>query len=110
MKKLNRTIIIALVTLALLSPIGIFLPHVFKSGGAWGEWSKEIVKKQTGYIPKGMDKNAGKYKAPLPDYSNGKKDNTIGKESVFYILSGLIGIAVIAFPTWLFYRHYRRNE
>ena len=96
--------------LVLLTPVGIFLPHFFGAGGAWGEWSKNEVKDQIGYVPKGMEKSSGKYTAPFPDYDNGNENNTLGRKSVFYLLSGLIGVVIIAVPTWLLYRYYQRNE
>ena len=31
--------------LILLSPLGIILPDIFKSGGAWGEWGQKGLKR-----------------------------------------------------------------
>jgi len=34
-----------LILLILISPLGLVLPEVFKSGPAWGEWSLEEIEK-----------------------------------------------------------------
>jgi cobalt/nickel transport protein len=96
----NKKIGIGLLVLALLSPLGLILPKMFHAGKAWGEWSTETVAKDKGYTPKGMQKDAALYKAPIPDYNLGKKDDSVWKRSGSYILSGIIGIGAIAALTF----------
>lgn len=55
--------------LALLSPLGVFLPRYFHSGQAWGEWSLVDF-----------------WKAPFPDY---------GESALSYIASAVIGIIAV---------------
>ena len=86
--------------LIILSPLGVILPGVFKAGGAWGEWSLKTVKEQTGREPAGMKKNAAIYKAPVSDYTLGKKEDSLSKQSVNYIISGLIGTGLILVLTF----------
>jgi cobalt/nickel transport protein len=83
-----------------LLPLGLIIPHLFKAGDAWGEWSVESVKKQTGIEPAGMKKDASIYKAPLPDYNIGNNGDPLTKHSVSYIISGLIGTAIILILTF----------
>jgi uncharacterized membrane protein len=95
MEKIKRRLLIGLLIAVLLTPIGIFLPHWFKAGEAWGEWSTETVRERTGHVPEGMQKNADVWKAPMPDYSLGNDEESISKQSVQYILSGIVGLAII---------------
>jgi|WetSurMetagenome_2_1015567.scaffolds.fasta_scaffold154833_3 cobalt/nickel transport protein len=78
-------------TLALLSPLGVFLPDRFKAGSAWGEWGAEEFGGLIGYIPKGLDKMASVWKAPLPDYAvNGLQRHP----GIAYGISTIIGIGL----------------
>ena len=82
----------ALGVLALTTPIGLLA-----SGTAWGEWGiNELKHLGLGFIPSGMQKFAGWWPAPLPDYGLPRMGAVIG-----YILSALIGIALVAFLLWL---------
>jgi hypothetical protein len=110
MNKFAKKILIGLLAMALLSPLGIILPKMFHAGGAWGEWSTDKVKKELGYVPKGMKKDAELWKAPMPDYSNGKENNSIFSDSLDYIFSGLTGLAIIAFITWWLFKIYQKHE
>ncbi|MBK8492395.1 MAG: PDGLE domain-containing protein [Saprospirales bacterium] len=94
-----KRIWIAIGLLALLSPIGLFLPEYFGAGDAWGEWSLETVKEQTGREPEGMKKDADLYNAPVPDYSFGEEEDTLAKKSVGYIGSALLGVGLILLLT-----------
>lgn len=86
--------------LIVLSPLGLILPHLFKAGDAWGEWSVETVKEQTGKEPAGMKKDATIYSAPVPDYNMSKSEKSLTKSSVNYIISGLIGTSIILIVTF----------
>jgi hypothetical protein len=110
MNKFKKKIGIALLVLALISPLGIFLPRWFNAGDAWGEWSTDQVKKEIGYVPEGMKKNDGLWNAPMPGYSNGKENNSLFSDSVYYILSGLTGIGIISLVTWGLFKIYQKHE
>lgn len=86
--------------LLVLCPLGILLPGYFKAGNAWGEWSVESIKQQTGHEPEGMKKTAALYSAPIHDYSLGKEDDPLSKRSFNYIISGLIGTGIIVLITF----------
>jgi len=47
-----------------------------------------------------MKRDAGYYKAPVPDYNLGKEDDDLWKRSVNYILSGIIGVGAITLLTF----------
>ena len=73
--------------LIVLAPLGIIIPLYFKSGAAWGEWTGDEVKRSAGYLPKGMERLASLWHAPISGYGNG---------GIRYIISAVLGIAIIA--------------
>jgi hypothetical protein len=87
---------IGLAVLALLSPVGLILPDKMKAGAAWGEWGADEIEKMLGYVPQGMKKIAELWQAPMPDYAfKGWDKLGLGMQSLAYIISAVIGIAVI---------------
>ena len=101
----SKVLWIALLGLVLLSPLGLWLPEKLGAGSAWGEWSKEEMRKMVGYVPKGMDRDSDRWRAPLPDYE------ALGtRPAVGYILSGLAGVAVTAALVLLLGRVLVRRE
>jgi hypothetical protein len=80
-----------------LSPLGLILPAKLGAGSAWGEWSGEEIEKLVGYLPPGMARLADLWKAPMPDYAlTGQGSAPLGALSLSYILSGVIGVIVVA--------------
>ena len=94
MNKLQKKILIVLIILVVMTPVGILLPMVFNANDAWGEWSAETVKNLIGYVPEGLQKYSDTYTAPIPDYSLNGEDTSATHQSLFYILSGIVGVAV----------------
>lgn len=95
--------------LLLLSPLGIILPGIFKSGGAWGEWGPEGLEKITGYIPQELKKLSGLWKAPIPGYEfSGWKG--LFKSSVAYIISGVIGVGLVVLVSILIGKFLARKN
>jgi cobalt/nickel transport protein len=87
---------LGLAVLALLSPIGLILPDKFKAGAAWGEWGADEIEKMLGYIPQGMKKLGELWQAPMPDYAfKGWDQLGLGLQSLAYVVSAIIGVAVI---------------
>jgi hypothetical protein len=85
-----------LVLLILISPLGLVLPELFKSGPAWGEWSLKEIDKMLGSIPAGIKKLSHFWSAPVPDYNlKTWEGQGLAKSSLAYILSGALGVGVI---------------
>jgi hypothetical protein len=91
MNKLQKKILFVLLFLAVLTPAGIFLPMLFNAGDAWGEWSAQTVKEFIGYVPAGLEKYTGTWKAPVTDYTMNSHDPSVVHQSGYYIVSGIIG-------------------
>ncbi|MCX5705049.1 MAG: PDGLE domain-containing protein [Candidatus Omnitrophica bacterium] len=82
--------------LIILSPLGLMLPEHFKAGSAWGEWGIDEVQKLVGYIPKGLEKLASLWNAPIPDYAfKGWEEKGLPSLSFAYIISAILGIAIV---------------
>lgn len=90
MKSFPKKMWLWLIIMALLSPIGIILPKLFRAEDAWGEWGTETLMKLLGYVPKGLERSSALWEAPLPDYSMGSLSHLLG-ETGSYIASALIG-------------------
>jgi len=85
-----------LALLVLLSPLGLLLPEVFKSGPAWGEWSLEEIQRMVGYIPEGLKRLADLWSAPVPDYNlKSWEGRGLALSSLGYILSGALGVGAV---------------
>lgn len=79
-----------------LSPLGLLA-----TGSAWGEWSAAEVGKQVGFVPRGMRALESLWHTPLSAY------NIAGSASKLlqaggYIISAVIGVAIILFIFKLF--------
>ncbi|MCX5667999.1 MAG: PDGLE domain-containing protein [Candidatus Omnitrophica bacterium] len=95
--KVTTKLWIGLAILIILSPIGLILPEHFKAGSAWGEWGADEMQKLAGYIPQGLEKLAGLWNAPIPDYAfKGWEEKGLLRLSFAYIISAIIGIGITA--------------
>ncbi len=89
-----RPLLVALAVMALLSPVGIYLPEIMKAGGAWGEWGVDEVRKLVGYAPREMERSAQAWKAPMPGYAlPGETRAPLKHRGLAYVLSAFAGIA-----------------
>jgi hypothetical protein len=100
-RKLRKKIWIALLVLAFLTPAGLLLPMFFNAGKAWGEWSAETVKDFIGYVPEGLARYTGAWKAPMADYTLNGRDPSVAHQSGYYIVSGIIGAILTLLITLL---------
>jgi hypothetical protein len=83
---------IALVVLALLTPLGIIA-----IGSAWGEWGLESIRERVGFTPEGMSEAQEKRpEAPFPDYEVPGLAGGGWRSGAGTILSALIGAAFTA--------------
>jgi hypothetical protein len=96
--------------LALLSPLGLLIPKLLGAGGAWGEWGTDEIRTITGYIPAGMKRLADRWKAPLPEYALPGQSNDLLRESLAYVLAGIIGIAFTAGAMYILTKLLTRKD
>ena len=100
--KVTTKLWIGIAALIVLSPLGLILPEHFKAGSAWGEWGVDEIRKLAGYVPKGLEKLSSLWKAPMPDYAfKGWQKKGLTHLSFAYVVSAILGVALIALATWL---------
>ncbi|HTY44992.1 MAG TPA: PDGLE domain-containing protein [Patescibacteria group bacterium] len=88
---------IAIMVLVLVAPLGLLLPHYFKAGPAWGEWGVQDIRSMIGYVPAGLQKFFSLWHAPLAEYGfRGWAGKGLFYQSLAYVFSGAIGVAVTA--------------
>ena len=106
-----KRLCIGMLVFAVLSPLGLLLPAKLGAGSAWGEWSADEVKELVGYVPQGLQRLGGLWKAPLPDYAMpGQEEAPLRVLSLSYILSALVGGAAVVGVTLLIGRSLARRE
>ncbi|MCM8756609.1 MAG: PDGLE domain-containing protein [Candidatus Omnitrophica bacterium] len=102
---------IGIIFLVLISPLGLIIPQYFKAGDAWGEWGVETLEELVGYVPKGLERLADIWSAPLPDYAfKGWEDKPLGYLSLAYVFSGLFGIMVTSLVIIFITKLLHKNE
>ncbi|MDH4179722.1 MAG: cobalamin biosynthesis protein [Armatimonadota bacterium] len=106
-----RRLWIMVLILALLTPLGLWLPERLGAGDAWGEWGAEDVADQVGFLPRGLARLAGLWKAPVPDYAPaGWEEKPLAVQSAAYIASAVTGILVCGLVIWLLGRWLSTRE
>jgi hypothetical protein len=109
--RLHKRLWIGLAALVLLSPIGLLLPAALGAGSAWGEWSTTEMQELAGYLPGGMQKLAGVWKAPMPDYAvPGREAAPLPVLSLWYLASGVLGGGAVMGVTMLLGRVIAKHE
>ncbi|HUT74521.1 MAG TPA: PDGLE domain-containing protein [Armatimonadota bacterium] len=102
---------IALLVLVALSPLGIIVAAKLGAETAWGEWGADEVRDLVGYLPAQMARLSGRWRAPLPDYAlPGQENASLPALSGSYILSAVMGVAVIVAVTLLIGRVLARRD
>jgi cobalt/nickel transport protein len=101
--KITTKLWIGLGILAVISPIGLYLPDKMKAGSAWGEWGSDEIKELLGYVPKGLEKLSSLWNAPLPDYAfKGMEQAGLNHMSFAYVVSAAVGIGLCVGAGFLF--------
>lgn len=102
-----KGLFISIAVLIALTPLGLIA-----RGTAWGEWGKDEILSQLGFIPKGFAKFAEFWKGLFPDYSlsgfGGGADAAAGG----YILSAAVGVILIGavmFVTSKLMMHFKKG-
>ncbi|WP_041464155.1 PDGLE domain-containing protein [Pelodictyon luteolum] len=86
--------------LALMSPLGLILPAYFRAEAAWGEWGADEIRQMNGYLPEGLARLTGLWKAMIPDYAfQGWEEKGLLLTSIAYVFSAITGIALITATT-----------
>ncbi|TFH40888.1 MAG: hypothetical protein E4G96_06655 [Chrysiogenales bacterium] len=94
MSSFQKKLMVILIVMAIVSPIGLYLPVTFNAEDAWGEWSAETIEKLVGFVPEKLLETADLWKAPIPDYNLGDDTSPFTMQALSYILSGIIGIVL----------------
>ena len=110
MTQIQKKLWVGLFIMALLSPLGIFLPEMFNSGDAWGEWGTDTLEKLLGFLPEGLKKYAELWKAPVPDYNMGGEEAPTAVRVMSYIASAILGIVAVVLVIYLISRIMVKNE
>jgi cobalt/nickel transport protein len=110
MTKFQKKLWIGISIMALLTPIGIYLPTKFNAGDAWGEWGTDTLKELLGYVPAGLAKLADLWKPPIPDYNFGGENAAMSTQVISYIISGMIGIAAGAILIYVITKFLIKRE
>lgn len=101
MSPIVRRLVGGIVVLAFLCPLGLWLPAKFGAGDAWGEWGVEDLAAKVGFTPSQMSHLASLWHAPMPDYAlPGQEDAPLSHQSLAYILSAFVGIAILGIIVW----------
>jgi cobalt/nickel transport protein len=95
MRSVIGKLMIGLVILVILVPLGFIVPRFFNAGEAWGEWGTETLEKLVGYLPAGLKWTAHLWRAPVPGYGLGPETASTAAKSAHYVLSSLIGAALV---------------
>ena len=96
--------------MALLTPLGIVLPHIFDAGTAWGEWGAAKLEKLLGYAPQGLKRLSDIWKAPVPNYIFGGSDASMTLQIISYVASGVLGVLAVALVVFLITRLKTKND
>jgi cobalt/nickel transport protein len=106
MRRLWKVIIL----LVILSPLGIIVPYLLKAGSAWGEWGPDEIKELVGYIPAGLERLSSLGRPLFPDYNlKGWEEKPLIHQSLAYIISGFVGVVIVAGVTFLIGRVLSRR-
>ncbi|MBP2655779.1 MAG: cbiM [Firmicutes bacterium] len=81
---------LVLLVLVILSPLGLLA-----DGTAWGEWDADGLKETLGYVPQGMEQLGDFWQSLFPDYSMNFLGQSTISQYAGYILSAIIGSAII---------------
>ena len=102
---------LAVIALALLSPLGLVAAARFGAGTAWGEWSAGELSRMTGYLPAGLQRLSSLWRAPLPDYGPpGAENGSSALHGVWYALSAVIGVGLVGIAVLVLRRILARKE
>jgi cobalt/nickel transport system permease protein len=89
-----RGLWVVLIVALFATPLGLLAP-----GTTWGEWnSTQLTALGLNFVPEGLKQLEGLWGAPLAGYNL----PALGNSNLGYILSAVVGIALITVVAWLF--------
>ena len=89
-----RALWVVLAVAVVATPLGLLAP-----GTAWGEWgSDQLSSLGLSFVPRGLAQLESIWGAPLAGYDL----PALGNSNAGYILSAVVGIALVGFLAWLF--------
>jgi hypothetical protein len=110
MIKFQKRLWTGLVAMVLLSPIGILLPLIFRAESSWGEWDAHTLGKIIGYIPEGLRRDSGLFRAPMANYSLAGENGSLTTQMISYIISGFLGMLLSGLVICLIVRFWTGRE
>ncbi len=100
----TRRLVGVLVALLVIAPLGLLA-----GGTAWGEWSASELGRRIGYVPSGLARAQGaSWRGLIPRYALPGHGTGVWAV-VGYVLSALVGVAVLAIVAWCVARLRRRG-
>lgn len=103
-KQKSKRLWIALIALAGLAPLGLWIINLSGAGGMWGEWGPEELGRMAGHEPEGLKKLNNLWDAPLAGY----EVKGIGPYAG-YLVSALGGAGVVLIVSYLITRALARR-
>jgi len=98
MSRPTKRLLALLALLAVLTPLGLWLPALARAGAAWGEWGTAEVARRVGYRPRAMARLEGRWRAPLPDYALPTRG---GEGAAGYLVCGALGTGLVVAAAWV---------
>jgi cobalt/nickel transport system permease protein len=98
-----RSLYAVVTVLVVVTPLGLLA-----SGTAFGEWNGEQLLKRAGYVPHGLARLGDLWKGILPGY--GQRGANGAWAVGVYVISALIGVALLTALAWLVVRLIRRRS
>ncbi len=89
-KKSMKKLWIGFAVLIIMTPLGLLA-----TGTAFGEWGSKELQQTLGYVPEGVKKGETLWQAIFSGYSVPGLGDSFFHSSIGYILSAVIGIALI---------------
>ncbi len=97
----RRWLVALLAAMVAAVPLGLLA-----SGSAFGEWDKGTLAHRVGYVPRGLASLGGHWNGLLPGYG---AHSGGGAAVVSYLVSAVLGVAVLGAVVWLLVRLRRRG-
>jgi len=90
----SRKLWFRLFLLMLITPLGIWIPEIGGSQGAWGEWTAADLERMLGHAPAGFSALRELWSGLLPNYGLVGLDKP-WESRIAYLASALLGSALI---------------